>query len=306
MNIDIDYTQFDKLDLLAKQVVEGFIIGLHKSPYHGFSVEFSEYRTYNQGDSMRSVDWKAYAKTGKMYIKKFEEETNLRCQILIDISSSMHYPKPQTSKALNKLQFSVVSSAALAYILGKQRDAIGLTLMANDDLRVHTPAKTNGTHRQLILNYLYQTLQNKDTRIQTDLSTCLHKVAEALHKRSLIFIFSDWLDGTDGIEKLIGAIRHLKHNKHEVVFFHVQKKKEEQELIFENRPYQFTDMETGQKMKVLPSQIKEAYQEKYNEFFRQIKDKCLQYQIDWVDADIDEGFDKILQTYLIKRSKMRV
>ncbi|MCO5249708.1 MAG: DUF58 domain-containing protein [Chitinophagales bacterium] len=241
MNIDIDYKQFDKLDLLARQVVEGFIIGLHKSPYHGFSVEFSEFRNYYPGDSMRNIDWKAYAKTGKMYIKKFEEETNLRCQILIDISSSMLYPKTTNQQSLNKLEFSTVSAATLTYLLGKQRDAVGLTLMSGHQLKIHTPTKTNAAHRQVIMNYLHQALKSQEDLVSTHLATCLHQVAEMLHKRSMVFVFSDWIEKIDDIDDLIDAIRHLKYNKHEVVIFHVYRKKEEQELMFENRSYQFVD-----------------------------------------------------------------
>lgn len=302
----IDYRQFDKLDLLARQVVEGFIIGLHKSPYHGFSVEFAEYRSYNQGDSVRNVDWKAYAKTGKMYIKKFEEETNLRCQILIDVSSSMKYPAVTEPNQLNKLEYSAVSAAALAYLLRKQRDAVGLTLIS-DKIEVHTPSKTNAAHQQLINNHLYQVLTDKNAiRKTTDLSVCIHQAAELIHKRSLVFIFSDFLENPDKMDGFFNAVQHLKHNKHEVVVFHVYRKKDEHEFVFENRPHEFIDMETGNSVKLLPHQVKEFYQQKVTEHHQKIKNKCAQYRIDWVDADIDSGFADVLQTYLIKRTKMKI
>lgn len=302
----IDYRQFDKLDLLARQVVEGFIIGLHKSPYHGFSVEFAEYRSYNSGDSVRNVDWKAYAKTGKMYIKKFEEETNLRCQILIDVSSSMRYPAVTEPNQLNKLEFSAVSAAALNYLLRKQRDAAGLTLIS-DRIEVHTPAKTNAAHQQMINNHLHNVLTEKSSvKKTTNLSVCIHQVAELLHKRSLVFIFSDFLENPDKTEDFFNAVQHLKHNKHEVVVFHVYRKKEEQDFVFENRPHEFIDMETGASIKLLPHQVKDFYQQKITDYHQKIKQKCAQYRIDWVDADIDNGFADVLQTYLIKRSKMKI
>jgi uncharacterized protein (DUF58 family) len=302
----INYRQFDQLDLLARQVVEGFIIGLHKSPYHGFSVEFAEYRSYNSGDSVRNVDWKAYAKTGKMYLKKFEEETNLRCQIIMDISSSMRFPKNLESNQLNKLEFSAVSIAALNYLLKKQRDAIGLTLVS-DHVVEHTPAKTNLAHQQLIYNHLYQVLNSKETEAQkTNLPACIHQVAEMIHKRSLVIIFSDFLENQDKIDELFNAVQHLKHNKHEVVVFHVQSEKQELNFEFENRPHEFVDMESGKSIKLMPNQIKEIYQEKMTNYLQELKNKFISYRIDWVVANIEDGFNEVLMTYLIKRKKMRI
>lgn len=301
-----DFRQFDQLDLLAKQVVEGFIIGLHKSPYHGFSVEFAEHRIYNNGDSVKNVDWKAYAKTGKMYVKKYEEETNLRCQIVIDISGSMRYPKSNINGDLNKLEFSCISAAALMYLLKKQRDAAGLTLIS-DKIEVHTPSKTNQQHHQLLLNHLYKTLSNSDNSTsKTQLSQALHHVAELVHRRSLVFIFSDFMEDEQSTEAVFGALQHMKHNKHEVVIFHVTKSSEELEFKFENRPYHFIDMESGEEVKLMPNQIKERYAEMMSNKLKQLKLKCAQYKIDLIEADIDKGFDTILQSYLIKRSRMRV
>ena len=303
---DIDYKRFDKLDILAKQVVEGFIIGLHKSPYHGFSVEFAEYRNYNPGDSVRSIDWKAYAKTKRMYIKKYEEETNLRCQMVIDVSSSMQFPKYLNSDKLNKLQFAAISTAVLNYMLSKQRDAIGLSLVA-DEIELHTPTKMNAMHHKMINNYLYQLLTDKQPEHkQTHLPHCIHQIAEMLHKRSLVIIFSDFLSSTEEMGEFFKSIQHLKHQKHEVIVFHVHSKREEQELVFENRPYQFVDLESGETVKLLPHQVKDFYRDKMNGYMGQIRAKLSQYQVDWVEADIEEGFEKILQTYLVKRSKMKI
>lgn len=301
----IDYRQFDQLDIIARQVVEGFIIGLHKSPYHGFSVEFSEYRNFNSGDSVRDVDWKAYAKTGKMYVKKFEEETNLRCQVVIDISTSMRYPKELGENALNKLEFSAIAAQAIFHILKKQRDAAGLTLVSNE-IEVHTPTRTNTAHHKLLGSHLYHLLKDKTSVLGTDLPSCLHQVAELVHKRSMIFIFSDFLEKPNQIDSIFKAIQHLKHNKHEVVVFHVHHRSDEMEFKFENRPYKFIDMESGEEVKLLPAEVKDFYLQKIQEFHQTVKSKFIQYGIDWVDADIENGFKDILQAYFIKRKNMRI
>lgn len=307
MRLDlIDYRQFDKLDIIARQVVEGFLIGLHKSPYHGFSVEFAEYRNFNSGDSIRNVDWKAYAKTRKMYVKKFEEETNLRCQIIIDISSSMLYPKDRTSSPLNKMEFSAIAAAVLSYMLRKQRDAAGLTLIS-DKIEVHTASKTNAAHHQNINNHLYQILTHKsETLKKTNLALCIHQVAELISKRSLVFIFSDFLQNANQVKDVLSSVQHLRHNKHEVVVFHTHHQKEEFDLEFDHRPYKFIDLETGEQVKLLPHEVKEVYQQRSQVHYQEIKNKFIQYGIDWVDVDVTKDFTSILQTYLIKRRKMRV
>lgn len=298
-----DFRQFEKLDLLARQVVEGFIIGLHKSPYHGFSVEFAEHRIYNKGDSLRNVDWKAYAKTGRMYVKKYEEETNLRCQVVIDVSGSMRFPEKPADGQLNKLEFSAVSAAALFHLLGKQRDAAGLTLVS-DRIEVHTPSRTNAQHHQLLLNHLYSVLTKPEAFSKTtQISPCLHQIAELLHRRSLVFIFSDLFDGNED-DAFFKALQHLKHNKHEVVLFHVTKSSEELDFNFDNRPYHFIDMESGEEVKLLPGQVRDYYRNVLEKKRRDLVLKCAQYKIDLIEADIDKGFDTILQAYLIKRNRM--
>lgn len=301
-----DFRQFDQLDLLAKQVVEGFIIGLHKSPYHGFSVEFAEHRIYNQGDSVKNVDWKAYAKTGKMYSKRFEEETNLRCQLVIDVSGSMHFPTEPAQGALNKLEFSCVAAAALMYLLKKQRDAAGLSLIS-DSIAVHTPARTSAQHHQMMMNHLHRVLTQPESFSKvTRLAGSLHQIAELAHRRSLVFLFSDFLEDESESDELFSALQHLKHNKHEVVIFHVTKSAEELAFKFENRPYHFIDMETGDEVKLLPGQVKEYYLKGMNQKKKSLSLKCAQYKIDFIEADIDQGFDSILQAYLIKRNRMKV
>lgn len=297
-----DFIQFEKLDLLARQVVEGFIIGLHKSPYHGFSVEFAEHRLHNNGDSIKDIDWKVFARTEKLYTKKFEEETNLRCQIVIDASSSMYFPKEREKGKLNKIEFSCVSAAVLMHLLKKQRDAVGLTVFDNE-VRTQTTAKTNALHHQLLMNELYKILQDSTSNKSTNAAKCLHQIADAIHKRSLVMVFSDMLDSLDE-HQLFLALQHLKHNKHEVVLFHVVDKSKEEEFSFENRPYQFIDMETGEELKLQPNQVKEFYIEKMKERKNILKLKCAQYKIDLVEADINEGYHQVLLSYLVKRSKM--
>lgn len=300
---DKDLRQVDNLDLLAKQVVEGFIIGLHKSPFHGFSVEFAEHRIYNPGDSMKNIDWKVYARTDKMFIKRFEEETNLRCQIVIDTSSSMYFPE-DADKLPNKLEFSAMAAASLMNLLKRQRDAFGLSLFDNI-LQEHTRCKSSTTHYRLLLTYLDKLIKDKTKQKQTSAAKALHQIADSIHKRSLVVIFSDMFDDAGQSEQLFAALQHLRHAKHEVVLFHVVDKKHEVEFEYENRPYLFVDMETGQEVKLQANHVKEHYTAKVKEFKEDLKMKCLQYKVDYVEADINQGFHPILQSYLVKRSKMK-
>lgn len=297
------FYQFDKLDILARQVVEGFMIGLHKSPFHGFSVEFAEHRLHNLGDNIKDIDWKVYARTDKMYVKKFEEETNLRCQIVVDASSSMYFPLQKDFKGYNKIEFSSVSAAALMYMLRKQRDAVGLTVF-DDSIRFHTAARVNLQHHKLLQNYLYQILKENNPKPNTSLSKSLHHVADALPMRSVIVIFSDAISNYEDSEKLFSAFQHLKHNKHEVIFFNVLYAKQELNLDFPSRPFKFVDLETGQIQKVHAGRIKERYSEEAHRYRNELSLKCAQYNIDFIDADIEKGFDQILMTYLVKRSKL--
>lgn len=293
------------LELLARQVVEGFIIGLHKSPFHGFSVEFAEHRLYNPGESTKNIDWKVYARSDKMFTKRYEEETNLRCQIVIDCSSSMYFPEvgKDTKNYTNKLRFSSLAAAALMNLLKKQRDAFGLSIF-DDSLQTHTKCKSSTTHYRLLLTYLDKLINNPERNKGTNAIESLHHIAESIHRRSLVCIFSDMFDESGNDEALFSALQHLKHNKHEVVLFHVTDKALEQDFEFKNRPYLFIDMETGEKVKLQANQVKANYVEQMKAFKDALRLKCLQYKIDFVEADINEGFRPILQAYLVKRSKM--
>lgn len=302
---DYQLKSLDNLELLAQQVVEGFIIGLHKSPFHGFSVEFAEHRIYNQGESTKNIDWKVYARTDKMFVKRYEEETNLRCQIIIDVSSSMYFPETEVGAGvkLNKLQFSSLAAASLMNLLKKQRDAFGLSTF-DEELSTHTRCKSSTSHYQLLLSYLDKLISNKQINKSTSATAALHQIADSIHKRSLVIIFSDMFDNSDQAEALFSALQHLKHNKHEVILFHVVDKSLEIDFEFENRPYLFIDMETGEKIKLQSNEVKEQYQKKVKGFKDDLMMKCLQYRVDFVEADIREGFYPILQNYLVKRSKM--
>jgi len=294
--------QFGNIELLAKQVVEGFITGLHKSPFHGFSVEFAEHRLYNKGESTRHIDWKLFGKTDKLFTKKYEEETNLRCQIVIDCSSSMLFPMEQEQ---TKLSFSVYAAASLIELLKRQRDAVGLSLFT-DKLDIHTKAKSSIRHHRYLYSELEKNLkQYKADKIQrTSTVSSLHDVAELCHQRSLIIIFSDLLDDPEKQDEFFQALQHLKHNKHEVVVFHVIDKAKEVDFELENRPYNLIDMETGEKIKLQPSQFKEEYKKAISSYFRELELKCADYRIDFVPTDINAGYHDVLLKYLLKRQKL--
>ncbi|MDQ3141618.1 MAG: DUF58 domain-containing protein [Bacteroidota bacterium] len=296
---------FNHLDLLATQVVEGFIIGMHRSPFHGFSVEFAEHRLYNQGESTKDIDWKVYARTDRLYSKKFEEETNLRCQIVVDVSSSMYFPeeKLQSGATLNKIKFSALGAACLMNVLRRQRDAFGLSLF-DDEVRLHTFAKSNTSHYQRLLASLEQYIQLDELNRKTSAVNALHEIADQIHKRSLVVIFSDMFDSTGDIEEIFSAVQHLKHNKHEIILFHVVDKRLELEFDFENRPYMFVDMESGEKVRLQTHQIKEKYIAKIQELKELIQSRCQQHRVDYLEADINQGYDYILQSFFVKRKSM--
>lgn len=301
--IDLNSTasKINNLELLAKQVVEGFITGMHKSPFHGFSVEFSEHKLYNKGESTRHIDWKLFAKTEKLYTKKYEEETNLRCHLIIDNSASMHYPisKNHSIDSLNKIGFSTVAAASLMDILKRQRDAVGLSIYSNT-YEYYAPEKGSERHRKMLLNQLEQLLSSK-SNTTTETYQYLHEIAEKIHRRSLIFLFTDMFQTSKNEEELFDALRHLKFNKHEVVLFHTYDKSTEFLFDFDNTPKKFVDVETGEEINLYAENIQQKYQELSSIFFKNLKNKCLQYKIDYIPVDINEGYDKILTSYLISR-----
>ena len=295
-------TQLNNLELLAKQVVEGFITGLHKSPFHGFSVEFAEHRIYNPGEPTKHIDWKLFAKTDKLFVKRYEEETNLRCQIIIDNSSSMLFPyKAETQ---SKLAYATYCTAALINLLRKQRDAVGLTIFS-DKIDLHTNNKLSSTHAQYLYSELDKLIKGENIAINKKPNTAeiLHQVAESIHKRSLIIIFSDMIQRENN-EDIFSALQHLKYNKHEVILFHTIDKKLEQEFKYKHIPYKFIDLETNEEIRFNPNDIRSEYVNSTKKYFENIKNKCTQYKIDFVEADINADFKNVLIPYLIKRSKL--
>ncbi len=292
----------DNLELIARQVVEGFILGLHKSPFHGFSVEFAEHRLYNQGDPLRHIDWRVYGRTDKLFIKRFEEETNLRCCMVIDTSSSMQFP--QDSKKVSKLQFACVAAASLIQLLKRQLDAASLALF-DSEVNYFSDCRSSHSHYRMLMNELQRQIDAQTTQNKiTNAAKALHLVAQQMHKRSLIVIFSDMMDDAENVEDLFSAMQHLRYNKHEVILFHIVDGEQEVNFEFENRPYEFVDMETGERIKLQPHQIKDQYMANMKAYQTMIENRCHQYQIDRVAVDLSKPVDEVLHAFLIKRNKL--
>tara|TARA_B100000768_G_C11197244_1_gene340091 strand:+ start:53 stop:982 length:930 start_codon:yes stop_codon:yes gene_type:complete len=295
---------FLNFDLLAKSIVEGFISGMHKSPFHGFSAEFAEHKIYNNGESTRHIDWKLFAKTDKLYTKRYDEETNLRCHLIVDNSSSMHYPKQpqQDIDHLNKISFSALAAAAVMQLLKKQRDAVGLSVYS-DALDYYAPEKGSERHHQMLLDCLATIATQAPESAGTKTYEVLHQIAEKLHRRSLIFLFTDMLQPEQEADKLFEALRHLKHNKHELVLFHVYDKATEYNFKFDNAPKRFVDVESGAAVDVHPEALQQSYEAAIEAYFKDLSTTCGQYKINYLGVDIKEGFDKLLTAFLVERQK---
>lgn len=301
MELDLSkIREYGRLDFLSKQLVEGFITGLHKSPFHGFSVEFAEHRLYNAGESTRYIDWKVFSKTDKLFVKTYEEETNLRCYLLVDVSSSMYYPQ----KSKGKLAFSVLAAAALANMLQRQRDAVGLVTFS-DHIEAQTECRSTTSHLRKVFLELEQVLNREKRNQSTAVADTLHLIADKIHTRSLVVIFSDMFEDMENSERLFSALQHLKHKKHEVLLFHVTDKKTELSFDFADGPYEFIDLETNERLKLRPDDVRERYTRTLNSFYHELLIKCGQYKIDFIEADIEKGFDPIMSSFLAKRAKMR-
>lgn len=297
-----------RMELLATQLVEGSITGLHKSPFHGFSVEFAEHRPYNMGESIRHIDWKLYGRSDKLFTKRYEEETNLRCQLLVDVSPSMHYPQQRDILHLehpNKLGFSLLSAATIVQMLKKQRDAVGLSTFGQA-IQLHTDCKSNGTHIEHLFHSLehISQAQQPSTPQKTHIDKALHYLAERLHKRSLLIIFSDLLNVSD-FDAFIHALRHIKHQKHELILFHVIDKASEIQLkLPQQGPTTFIDVESREKIRLRPQEIQAQYRTQMEAFQKSLRLSCAKYKIDFVSADIGQGFDPIFSTFLNKRKRL--
>jgi len=277
---------------------------MHKSPFHGFSAEFAEHKVYNPGESTKHIDWKLYARTDRLYTKRYDEETNLRCHIILDNSSSMHYPETAGTSLdnLNKVAFSALASASLMHILKKQRDAVGLSIYS-DTYNFYSPEKGSERHHQMLLHKLSDAVVSKPETKTTETYKYLHQIAEKIHRRSLIFVFTDMFQTSENDEKLFEAFRHLKHNKHEVVLFHVFDKEKEQNFNFDNRPKRFIDVETGDHINLYADNVKDNYEKAVKEYLTNLRVRCGQYRIKYVEADINAGFDSVLTTYMVERQK---
>jgi uncharacterized protein (DUF58 family) len=294
-------SSFQHLELLANQIVEGFISGMHKSPFHGFSAEFAEHKVYNVGESTKHIDWKLFAKTDRLYTKKFEEDTNLRCHIIIDNSSSMHYPKLEDKDKFfqNKIGFSVLASAVLMNILKKQRDAVGLSVFS-DSYEYYSPEKGSDRHHRMILNTLENLLEKPKVQKSTDTITFLHQIAEKIHRRSMIILFTDMFQSGNE-EALFTALQHLKHNKHKVVLFHVIDNKTELNFDFDNAPRKFIDIETGDEVNIFADNVKSEYEKGVNSYFKKLALTCSQNKIKYVPVGVADSFEKVLTTYLVEK-----
>jgi len=299
-NESVDYKKYldpsivsklNSLELKARLVVEGFLVGLHKSPYHGFSVEFSEHRPYMQGDSLKNIDWKVYGKTEKFYIKQFEEETNLICNILLDVSKSMDYAY---EKNIKKIEYASMLSASLIYLMLKQQDSVGLTLYS-DKIETILPPKSTKAY----LTRLLKTLNQIQPSNATQTSGCLSSVAEKIKRRGLVIIISDFFDEINSVMK---AIKLFRYKQNEVIVFQVLDPIE-RSFAF-GRDAIFKDLETEEEMTTQPFQIQKAYQKAMNEFTELIKETCLNSNIEYNLIDTSTSFDKALLSYFKKRSRL--
>ncbi|WP_420401961.1 DUF58 domain-containing protein [Flagellimonas sp.] len=295
---------FQNLELLANQIVEGFISGIHKSPFHGFSAEFAEHKIYNPGESTKHIDWKLFAKTDRLYTKRYEDETNLRCHMILDNSGSMYYPEigNLSLENLNKVGFGVLAIAALMQMLKRQRDAVGLSIYSNS-YNFYTSEKSSERHFQMLYSKLNEVVGTKETSDSTRTYTYLHQIAEKIHRRSLIFLFSDMFQTETEEAQLFEALRHLKYNKHAVVLFHLMDYKHELNFDFDNTPKRFVDVETGSHIDLYADNIKDAYQQKVKDYQQELKLKCAQYQIKYVAVDVGSSFAQVLNTFMIERQK---
>jgi uncharacterized protein (DUF58 family) len=295
-----DLHDLDDLEFIARQVVEGYLVGLHKSPFHGFSVEFAEHRLYNVGESTRHIDWKLFARTDRLFIKRYEEETNIRVNIILDVSSSMYFP----DNVVNKARFSVFASAALFNLFKSQRDAFGFYAIGNEILKEVSPGLSD-QHYSRCLKEIHSYLSPPNVAISTHLTTKLHEIAEKINRRSLVIIFSDFFtENIDDMKDLLSAFQHLKYNKHEIIVIHTGSSLKEHDFNYENMPYVFVDLETNQEIKLNPQQVKSKVTANYNSFLQSLRSLCGSAGIELIEADIEKGFSQIFAPYLWKRSKL--
>ncbi len=297
-------SKLSSIELRAKKIIEGFISGLHRSPYHGFSVEFAEHRPYNPGDDFKHIDWKQYGKKERFYVKQYEEETNLRCYVLLDTSSSMHF---KHFGAWSKLRYGAHFAASLMYLMHRQRDASGL-IPFNTEIETFIPAKGTYNHlRQIYLELEKQLIReenNDETKRKTASAKVIHEVAERLNHRSLVVIITDLFENIDQHEALISSLKHLRHRKHEVLLFNVLEKRSERDLDFDETRFVFEDMENEAEIEVIPAQVREDYKAKVAEYTHKFKMACSEFEIDFEEIDTEGQFDQALLAFLNKRKRL--
>jgi len=284
-------SKLKSIELKARYIVEGFMIGLHKSPYHGFSVEFSEHRSYNQGDPIRNIDWKVYGKREKFYIKQYEEETNLICHIAVDVSKSMDY---QNKGAMSKLEYANTLAASLTYLLLSQQDSVGLALYS-DKIEKYLPPKSSRVYLKTIL----KAINNVEPSNKTQTADCLNQVAEKVKKRGLVVIISDFFDDP---ESIISSIKHFNYKKNEVIVFQIL---DPIERSFDfGKDAVFVDSETKDELNTQPYHVQKAYQEAVEEFISKLKGELVNYGVDYNLIETNQPFDKALFSFIKKRARL--
>ncbi|MBT8379820.1 MAG: DUF58 domain-containing protein [Ignavibacteria bacterium] len=284
-------SKLNSLELKARLVVEGFMVGLHKSPYHGFSVEFSQHRAYMQGDNLKDIDWKVFGKTEKFFIKQYEEETNLRSYIFLDTSNSMSYA---SGKNLAKLEYASTLAAALSYLMIHQQDAVGLTLYA-EKIKKFIPPKSSRAYLPQILKNLVAAKASE----KTNTAAALNESAEKINRRGLVIIISDLFDDINSVLK---ALKHFRYKKNEVIVFQILDPIEKTFAF--GKDAIFKDLENDEEMTTQPYQIQKAYKEAMNEFTNRIKNECLNSNIDYNLVITSDPYDKALLRFIQKREKL--
>lgn len=278
------------LELRARSIVEGYVSGAHRSPFHGFSVEFAEHREYVPGDDLRFVDWKAYGKTDRVYLKQYEEETNLVCYLLLDVSESMTYCSSEAP--LSKLDYGRCIAASLAYLVLQQQDGVGLTTF-DDGIRSLIRPSSHPTH----LKQMLHTIEDEPTTTKTTLGPIFHDLAERFKKRGVVIVISDLFDD---VATMLAGLKHFRHRRHEVILFHVL---DPAELEFSFRDLTlFKGLEGLPELLVDPHALRKAYLQEFDAYSRLLKSGCHAQQIDYVPLRTDQSLDLALSTYLAKRT----
>lgn len=296
-------SKLKNIEVKARLIVEGFITGLHKSPYHGFSVEFAEHRPYNTGEPLRNIDWKVFAKSDKLYVKRYEEETNMRCHIVLDVSDSMRYPV-DSADTLSKIEYGAYLTAALSYLMISQKDAAGLTLF-DENIQYFSPPKAKLSYLVPMFVKLQEVVNERQLFThKTATAQALHQIAAKIQRRGFVVLITDLFTNMHEINELFPALQRLRHSNHEVLIFHLLDKKTEEFFNFPNQPLILKDLETGEEIRVQPEQIKNQYRTIMSNFIEQVKKKCRELQVDFFEIDIQKPYDKALLDYVVKRKQL--